>query len=158
MTEHMSDEYAAEVGAAALAVRREEAVLSPDHCDEHDPANQNTTGVGTGRRADAGKLRYDLIPVGPLAELARVYTLGAIKYTDDNWRGGIAYESCLSSMMRHVEKWRAGETIDPDGQHHMASVAFWAFAIMQFDRDGQEGRPQGIDLSRFHSTFAPVKV
>jgi hypothetical protein len=182
MTEHMSDEYAAEVVAAALAVEKDvhpdpsyEVPLPPDHPkymddlpslvepapprDEHDPANQNTTGVGTGLRADAGKLRYDLIPVGPLAELARVYTLGAIKYDDNNWRGGIAYENCVAAMMRHIERWRAGESFDPDGQHHMASVAFWAFAILQYERDGQPGN--SIDLlpaDVLRDTFAPVKV
>ena len=125
---------------------------------EHARANQNTTAVGTGLRADAGKLRYDLLPVGPLAEEARVYTLGAAKYGDNNWRGGIAYENCVAALMRHVEQWRAGESRDADGQHHMASVKFWANAIIQFEMDEQEGRPGSETAAVRDFLFSPVAV
>src|SRR5579864_397456 len=36
----------------------------------------------TGRKDDTGKLRYDLIPVGPLSEVAKVYSIGSVKYGD----------------------------------------------------------------------------
>lgn len=36
--------------------------------------------VGQGRKDDGGKLRFDLIPPDALAELVRVYTVGAAKY------------------------------------------------------------------------------
>jgi hypothetical protein len=38
--------------------------------------------MAEGRKYDGDKLRYDLIPVGPLAEVAKVYTIGAKKYAD----------------------------------------------------------------------------
>jgi hypothetical protein len=37
-----------------------------------------------GLKFDEGKLRFDLIPIYPLEELARVYTIGAKKYGDYN--------------------------------------------------------------------------
>jgi hypothetical protein len=37
-------------------------------------------------KKDAGKLRYDLIPWEVLEELAKVLTLGAEKYDDNNWK------------------------------------------------------------------------
>jgi hypothetical protein len=87
-----------------------------------------------GKKNDAGKLRYDLIPPGPLAELAKVYTLGAAKYGDENWKLGIEKHRLVAAMMRHVEAYRAGITVDPDdGQHPLASVAWYCFALMWFE-------------------------
>jgi hypothetical protein len=39
-----------------------------------------------GTKYDGGKLRYDLIDAYALEQLAAVYTFGAKKYEDDNWR------------------------------------------------------------------------
>ena len=51
-----------------------------------------------GVKNDDGKLRYDLIPVRPLAEVARVYTIGAKKYSDYNWRKGIKWSRIYAAM------------------------------------------------------------
>ncbi len=95
---------------------------------------QNTTKQGEGKRRDTGRLRYDLIPPHPLAETAQVYSIGAKEYDERNWEKGIDPDNCVAALMRHLEKWRAGETRDPEGQHHLASVVFWAFALMEFER------------------------
>jgi len=88
---------------------------------------------------DGGKLRYDLIPPEPLKALAFVYTLGASKYTDHNWRKGMKWSRCIAALMRHVEAFRAGEAFDQkDGQHHLASVAWCAFALMEYERTHSE--------------------
>ena len=100
---------------------------------EDKELKQNLTAHGGGLREDAGKLRYDLIPVYPMARLAEVYTLGCAKYADRNWEKGIAYANCMAALKRHLEKWWGGETEDPDGQHHLASVMFWAAALMEYE-------------------------
>jgi len=88
-----------------------------------------------GRKDDIGKLRYDLIPPGPLSELAKVYTIGAAKYDDRNWENGIKWGRIFGAMMRHAWAWWGGEIHDPkDGQHHLASVAWCALALMEFER------------------------
>ena len=88
----------------------------------------------SGEKRDKGKLRYDLIPVYPLAEVARVYTIGSKKYGDNNWRSGIAYSRIVAALMRHLEAWRAGRSVDPDdGQHPLASVAWCALTLMEYE-------------------------
>lgn len=93
----------------------------------------------SGRKEDTGKLRYDLIPVDPLEKLAYVYTIGAKKYGDNNWRSGIAYSRIIAALMRHLEAWRAGRTVDPDdGQHPLASVAWCALTLMEYENTRPE--------------------
>lgn len=90
--------------------------------------------MSEGTKFDDGKLRYDLIPPRPLQELARVYTIGARKYDDRNWEKGIKWGRIFAAMMRHAWAWMIGERWDPvDGQHHLASVAWCAFALMEFE-------------------------
>ncbi len=85
-------------------------------------------------KKDAGKLRFDLLPVEALEELTRVYTIGAAKYADRGWEKGMAYSRIFAAMMRHAWKWWRGETFDEvDGQHHLASVAWCALGLLQFD-------------------------
>lgn len=87
-----------------------------------------------GRKDDTGKLRYDLIPPRPLDKLAEVYTIGAKKYADRNWEKGISWGRIFAAMMRHAWAYWRGERTDPvDGQHHLASVAWCAFALMEFE-------------------------
>jgi hypothetical protein len=89
------------------------------------------------RKDDGGKLRYDLIPTEALDELARVYTIGAAKYADNNWRqGGLKFGRIFGAMMRHAWAWWRGERDDPqDGQHHLASVAWCAFSLIVLERE-----------------------
>jgi hypothetical protein len=88
-----------------------------------------------GRKDDTGKLRFDLIPVYPLQEIARVYTIGAAKYADRNWEKGMSWGRIFAAMMRHGWAWWGGETHDPtDGQHHLASVVWCAMALMEYEK------------------------
>jgi len=90
--------------------------------------------IPQGRKDDANKLRYDLIPTGPLEKLVVVYTIGAQKYNDRNWEKGIAWGRIFAAMMRHAWAWWTGKAYDSvDGQHHLASVAWCAFALMEYE-------------------------
>ena len=90
-----------------------------------------------GRKDDAGKLRYDLIPPDGLAELARVYTAGAANYGERNWETGISYGRCLAALQRHSWAIQAGEDVDPtDGLLHAAKVAFYGLALAAFRSRG----------------------
>ena len=91
--------------------------------------------MSEGRKDDMGKLRYDLIPVRPLADLAEVYTVGAKTYTDRNWEQGIKWSRILAAMFRHLEAFRGGENRDKEsGCYHLASVAWGAFALLEYQR------------------------
>ena len=93
----------------------------------------------SGKKNDHGKLRIDLIPVRPLLEVAKAYTLGAAKYSDRNWEQGVLYSRTFSAMMRHAWGWWNGETHDAkDGQHHLAAMVFCAMALMQYEQQATE--------------------
>jgi len=95
--------------------------------------------MAEGIKHDDGKLRFDLIPVYPLEKLAEVYTIGAKKYTDRNWEKGIQWGRIFAAMMRHAWKFWRGERYDEvDGQEHLASVAWCAFALMEYERTHPE--------------------
>lgn len=91
------------------------------------------------RKDDQDKLRYELIPCYPLEELAKVYTIGAKKYGDDNWRKGMSWKRIFGALLRHAWAYWRGEKIDPkDGQHHLASVAWNAFTLMEYEQTHTE--------------------
>ena len=87
-----------------------------------------------GVKHDTGKLRYDLIPTFGHQALARVFTIGAKKYGDNNWRGGFKWSRVIGALIRHLEAYRRGEKYDlEDGQLHLSSVAWCAYILMEFD-------------------------
>jgi Domain of unknown function (DUF5664) len=91
------------------------------------------------RKNDGGKLRFDLIPVKPLQEVARVYTIGAAKYADRNWERGLSWGRIYAAMQRHANAWWSGERNDPvDKQHHLASVVWCALALMEYENSHPE--------------------
>jgi len=86
-----------------------------------------------GIKYDGDKIRYELIPADALHEIAKLYTLGAKKYGDDNWLKGLSWRRVYGAMMRHAWAWMRGEDNDPeDGQPHMASVAWCALTLLVY--------------------------
>ena len=53
-------------------------------------------------RYDEGKIRHDLLPGHAINELAKVYTMGAKKYADHNWRKGMKWSRVIASLKRHL--------------------------------------------------------
>lgn len=87
-----------------------------------------------GTRADKGKPRIDLIPAEVILEIAKIYTHGAEKYRPHNWSEGMDYSRMYSSLQRHLLKFWAGETTDPDsGEHHLTCVAFGVIGLLYFE-------------------------
>jgi len=74
-----------------------------------------------------------------LEKLVEVYTIGAKKYDDRNWEKGLKWGRVFAALMRHAWKWWGGEQTDSvDGQHHLASVAWCALALMEYERTHEE--------------------
>jgi hypothetical protein len=109
-----------------------------------------------GLKYDGDKIRWDLVPLGPLEEVAKVYTYGDRKYTVGeergawNWRKGIGYAKCFAALMRHLHAWWwKGETLDPEsGCHHLASVAFYVLNFMCYEQDGRHDLDDRPNTSR----------
>jgi hypothetical protein len=72
------------------------------------------------------KLSYFLEFSSPMEAIARIMEFGACKYEDGNWRqGGKPDSEYLDSMMRHLDKWKRGETFDQDSGCSHIGHAIW---------------------------------
>jgi hypothetical protein len=88
-----------------------------------------------GLKYDKDKLRFDLIPAEPLEDLAMVYTFGAGKYDDHNWRKGLAWNRVFAACMRHLWAFWRGEDLDKEsGLSHLTHAAWCCFTLMEFSK------------------------
>jgi len=83
----------------------------------------NIKTAKSGFKKDQGnhKLRYDLIPHELLTRLAEVYTKGAEKYPEENWRLATKQDSYSfkKAAWRHFIQWIRG---DKDEDHALQLV------------------------------------
>lgn len=91
--------------------------------------------VGKGRKDDAEKPRYDLIPFKALDQVVGVLTYGAQKYAPENWRKVEGWRwRYLAASLRHLTKWASGEKIDPESGHpHLAHALCCLFFLAELD-------------------------
>ena len=110
---------------------------------------QRITDPVTGGAKGTKPERFSLIPRGPLGEVARLYAFGATKYEAHNWAKGYAWHLSAEALERHLALWLAGEDTDPEsGCHHLASVVFHAFSLMEFSVTHQEGDDRYLEGAR----------
>lgn len=96
--------------------------------------------------------RYGLVPVEPLAALAKHYGIGALKYEDDNWMRGYDWALSYDALQRHANLWWSGEEWGVErfiNRHtgeevlvmvnHMIAVAWHAFALYYFSIHHRDG-------------------
>lgn len=94
------------------------------------------TNPDTGGRKGKKPEEYALIPVGALAEIARVYGFGAQKYEPNNWRKGYAWSLSYSAMQRHLNAFWGGEETDPESKlPHLAHAAFHMMSLLTWSSD-----------------------
>lgn len=104
--------------------------------------SKETFSTGAQRDTQTDKLRYDLIPLGALEALAKVYTDGAAKYGDDNWQKGMPFKRVYASLLRHIFAWAAGDT----SERHMANAAWNCFALLHYEDMVKQGvLPASLD-------------
>ncbi|MEO9195848.1 MAG: dATP/dGTP diphosphohydrolase domain-containing protein, partial [Polyangia bacterium] len=108
-----------------------------------DSGDRREFSTGSVRDRQAGKGRFDLIPLEPLRRLAQLYERGAIKYGESNWqRGQPLMESYFDSALRHLADLKAGEPTED----HCASVLWNVMGFMWTLAEIEAGRlPKELD-------------
>ena len=87
-----------------------------------------------GRKYDSDKLRLDLIPPEYSAVLGAIFTMGAHKYGDDNWKQGMMYSRLLGAANRHLLQRWLGERCDQEsGLPHLGHCMWNIGAMMYYD-------------------------
>lgn len=97
------------------------------------------TVSATGGEKGQKLARYDLIPAGPLHELAEHFGRGAEKYAERNWEKGYEWSKNFAALNRHLWAFWSGEDTDPEtGSPHLTAVAWHAFVLREFVRTHPE--------------------
>lgn len=107
--------------------------VSPEDVELYESKpDQETVGM----KFSKDKLRTSLLTrslVKPITAVAAVLTYGSKKYDSNNWQG-VDPEEYEDALDRHLNAWRAGETVDPDtGIHHLAHAATNVLFLLWFE-------------------------
>lgn len=91
----------------------------------------------SGVKHDAGKDRWDLLPLTAVREVVRVLTYGAQKYAPDQWR--VVPEPrprYYAAAQRHLSAWWLGEAVDAEsGLPHLAHAACCLLFLLALERE-----------------------
>lgn len=89
-----------------------------------------------GKKHDAGKLRYSLLPQGTEEAILQVLEFGAKKYGANNWQLLADAETrYYDALRRHLAAYNAGEALDADsGLPHLAHVLCNAAFLLWFQQ------------------------
>jgi mannose/cellobiose epimerase-like protein (N-acyl-D-glucosamine 2-epimerase family) len=87
---------------------------------------------GKGKKNDLNKLRWDLLPIEQVEKIVEILTIGAEKYSDNNWmQVEDGYNRYYAALMRHLVAYRKGEKIDKDsGKSHLAHAGCCLLFLM----------------------------
>ena len=99
----------------------------------------------TGGEKGQKNVQLHALPWEALAELGRVYTHGAHKYSDYNFRRGFAWSLAFDALLRHAFAFWNREDNDPEsGLSHMAHAAWQALTLVFFILTGRgtDDRPE----------------
>lgn len=90
------------------------------------------------KKDDNGKPRFDLIDPYFEEDIAKVLTMGASKYAENNWKLNTDINRYISALQRHLNKIKQGEYIDDESllQHtaHIACNAMFLHYMIKGDK------------------------
>lgn len=86
-----------------------------------------------GVKYDDGKVDFSLLPMGPLEDVAKVWTFGKQKYNAWNWTKGFKYLRVYSAALRHIFASMRGEDTDPESKlPHLAHAICCLMMLLEF--------------------------
>lgn len=100
--------------------------------------------MSEGRKDDAAKVRYELLPPELLDGVSQILTFGAAKYEDRNWEKGMKWSRVFGALMRHMWAWWGGQHTDPEtGKSHLWHAACCIAFLMAYEarKIGEDDRP-----------------
>lgn len=85
---------------------------------------------------DTGKLMLSLVDPEYITGTAEVLTIGAAKYTPDNWKKVDDPKRYVDALLRHIYAWMSGETLDPEtAKSHLMHASCNLMFLYHFDRN-----------------------
>lgn len=103
-----------------------------------------------GTKKDEGKPRWELIAYDALGGIAKILTLGAVKYAARNWEKGIMYGRVYGAIMRHLTAWWLGESKDNEsGLSHLDHAMCELMFLSAYEKRGMtqfDDRPTTVEL------------
>lgn len=109
-----------------------------DESEDEEPYEEDVVNDQTGGVKGRKLARMDLLPWDCLYRLSEHYGRGARKYEERNWERGYNLSLSLGAIGRHLADLAMGNDLDEDGRPHTMAIAFHAFAIDRFLREGDE--------------------
>jgi hypothetical protein len=100
-----------------------------------DSGQREEFETGSKRDTQDGKLRWDLVPWEEFERVVAIYTRGAEKYGDDNWRKGQPMKRIFASLMRHLMAYVMGKK---DGEDHAGAAVWNLLALMWMEKNKPE--------------------
>lgn len=91
---------------------------------------------------DPGKLPYHLLSPHALRAYAEALQVGAMKpeYGERNWERGLPYSVLYSAVLRHLQDWWAGYSLDDgrkgSGMTNLGGAIFSIAALIHFESEG----------------------
>lgn len=108
--------------------------LTPE--EEEEMRRMIANGMPVGRKFDADKLDYTLVPWDGLEEVVKVLEFGARKYARDNWQhveGGM--QRYQAAAFRHLIAYNQGEKADPEtGLSHLAHAGCCLLFLLSLEK------------------------
>lgn len=109
------------------------------------------TSSSGGQKA-GNDVRMSLLPAEELLDVAKLFGLGAKKYSDHNWRKGFDWSLSYDALHRHLAAWWSGEEFDNGeggtGQEHLDCVIFHALVLKWFRKHRPEFDDRWSTFSR----------
>lgn len=92
-----------------------------------------------GIKYDEGKPRFSLIPADALLNVAEIFTKGAEKYGDNNWKL-LEAKRILDGVERHINAHKRGYRVNADdwADLHLAHAAVGLLMVLQLELEAIE--------------------
>lgn len=93
----------------------------------------NVVNKDSAIKYDKNKVRMDLLPPYALTEVAKTYTYGSMKYSDNNWQKGLEWSRIYAAALRHLFAYWQGEDRDKGSElYHLAHAVYNCLTLLEY--------------------------